>query len=50
LRVQNAFNERAATDLRQLRKRLAGVAREVRAAGKEIRALEQPPGAAVVSA
>ena len=47
LRIQNAFNTRAyASDLRQLRKRLPGFAREMRAAAAEIRALESPPDAA----
>jgi hypothetical protein len=47
LRVQNAFVERAGNDLRQLRRRLPGVAREVRGARQELAALEQPDDAAV---
>jgi hypothetical protein len=43
LRIQDVFVARAPRDLRQLRKRLPGIAREVRAAGNEIRGLEQPP-------
>ena len=44
LRVQNAFNQRGyARDLRKLRNRLPGLAREVHAGAEEVRKLEQPP-------
>jgi hypothetical protein len=44
LRVQDAFNQRGyARDLRKLRKRVPGLAREVHAGADEIRKVERPP-------